>query len=200
MGAGRPCVNEFGRSHDRRREGIRDLAASHAGYTPDATHSRVTPLYQTTAYTFDGAQRESADLFALRESGNIYTRLQNPTTDMLEKRVAALGGRTGRIGRFRRGIRLSSFALTSILSPGDNFVSSPYLYGGTHNQFKIVRCAEYAARVPASRRTTIREHMESLIDPRTPADAVSRRSAIRASPCPISARFPRLHGVPTTFR
>ena len=63
----------------------------HAGYTPDATHSRVTPLYQTTAYTFDSAEH-GADLFALRESGNIYTRLQNPTTDMLEKRVAALEG------------------------------------------------------------------------------------------------------------
>ena len=108
----------------------------HAGYTPDATHSRVTPLYQTTAYTFDSAEH-GADLFALRESGNIYTRLQNPTTDMLEKRVAALEGGPAALA-VSSGHSAQLVALTSILSPGDNFVSSPYLYGGTHNQFKIV--------------------------------------------------------------
>ena len=134
----------------------------HAGYTPDATHSRVTPLYQTTAYTFDSAEH-GADLFALRESGNIYTRLQNPTTDMLEKRVAALEGGPAALA-VSSG---HSAQLTSILSPGDNFVSSPYLYGGTHNQFKIVlrnfglECRFAPDNDP--------QHMESLIDPRTRA-------------------------------
>ena len=137
----------------------------HAGYTPDATHSRVTPLYQTTAYTFDSAEH-GADLFALRESGNIYTRLQNPTTDMLEKRVAALEGGPAALA-VSSGHSAQLVALTSILSPGDNFVSSPYLYGGTHNQFKIVlrnfglECRFAPDNDP--------QHMESLIDPRTRA-------------------------------
>ena len=137
----------------------------HAGYTPDATHSRVTPLYQTTAYTFDSAEH-GADLFALRESGNIYTRLQNPTTDMLEKRVAALEGGPAALA-VSSGHSAQLVALTSILSPGDNFVSSPYLYGGTHNQFKIVlrnfglECRFAPDNDP--------QHMESLIDPRTGA-------------------------------
>lgn len=135
------------------------------------------------------------DLFALRESGNIYTRLQNPTTDMLEKRVAALEGGPAALA-VSSGHSAQLVALTSILSPGDNFVSSPYLYGGTHNQFKIVlrnfglECRFAPDNDP--------QHMESLIDPRT-RRSMSRRSAIRASPCPISARLPRLHGA-TTFR
>lgn len=137
----------------------------HAGYTPDATHSRVTPLYQTTAYTFDSAQH-GASLFALSEPGNIYTRLQNPTTDMLEARVAALEGGTAALA-VSSGHSAQLVALTSLLSPGDNFVSSPYLYGGTHNQFKItlrnfgLECRFAAGNDPAQ--------MEPLIDGRTRA-------------------------------
>ena len=137
----------------------------HAGYTPDATHSRVTPLYQTTAYTFDSAQH-GASLFALSEPGNIYTRLQNPTTDMLEARVAALEGGTAALA-VSSGHSAQLVALTSLLSPGDNFVSSPYLYGGTHNQFKItlrnfgLECRFAAGNDPAQ--------VEPLIDGRTRA-------------------------------
>ena len=137
----------------------------HAGYTPDATRSRVTPLYQTTAYTFDDSAH-GADLFALREPGNIYTRLQNPTTDMLEKRVAALEGGTAALA-VSSGHSAQLVALTSLLGPGDNFVSSPFLYGGTHNQFKVVlrnfgiECRFAAGNDPAD--------MEPLIDERTRA-------------------------------
>ena len=137
----------------------------HAGYTPDATRSRVTPLYQTTAYTFDDSAH-GADLFALREPGNIYTRLQNPTTDMLEKRVAALEGGTAALA-VSSGHSAQLVALTSLLGPGDNFVSSPFLYGGTHNQFKVVlrnfgiECRFAAGNDPAD--------MEPLVDERTRA-------------------------------
>lgn len=107
----------------------------HAGNTPDTTHSRVTPLYQTTAYTFDSVQH-GARLFELSEPGNIYTRLQNPTSDMLEARMAALEGGVAALA-VSSGHAAQLITLTSLLSPGDNFVTSPYLYGGSHNQFKI---------------------------------------------------------------
>ena len=166
----------------------------HAGYTPDATHSRVTPLYQTTAYTFDSAEH-GADLFALRESGNIYTRLQNPTTDMLEKRVAALEGGPAALA-VSSGHSAQLVALTSILSPGDNFVSSPYLYGGTHNQFKIVlrnfglECRFAPDNDP--------QHMESLIDPRTRAIYVETIGNPNATLIDIeaAAAAAHRHGIP----
>ena len=107
----------------------------HAGQEVEkSTHARALPIYQTTSYVFDDA-KDGADLFGLRKFGNIYTRLQNPTTDVFEKRVAALeGGVTGLATS--SGQSAQFIALNNILQVGDNFVSTSYLYGGTYNQFK----------------------------------------------------------------
>lgn len=107
----------------------------HAGQTPDSnTLSRAVPIYQTSAYMFRSAEH-GANLFALKESGNIYTRLQNPTTDVFEKRMAELEGGAAALA-LSSGHSAQMIALTAIMKQGDNFVSSPYLYGGSYNQFK----------------------------------------------------------------
>jgi O-acetylhomoserine (thiol)-lyase len=108
----------------------------HAGYTPDpVTFSRAVPLYQTTSYLFKDSQH-GADLFALEEFGNIYTRINNPTTDVFEKRIASLEGGVASLA-VASGHAAQFLALTNIMTQGDNFVTSPYLYGGTFNQFKV---------------------------------------------------------------
>ncbi|WP_417430835.1 O-acetylhomoserine aminocarboxypropyltransferase/cysteine synthase family protein [Halpernia sp.] len=108
----------------------------HAGQTVDSTtNSRAVPLYQTACYTFNDAEH-AANLFGLKEFGNIYTRLMNPTTDVFEKRVAALHGGVAALAT-SSGHAAQFLALTNILEAGDNFVSSPYLYGGSFNQFKV---------------------------------------------------------------
>ena len=108
----------------------------HAGQEVDpVTRSRAVPLYQTTSYTFKDSDH-GANLFALREFGNIYTRLMNPTTDVFEKRVAALEGGVAALA-VSSGQAAQFIALNNILEAGDNFVSSPNLYGGTYNQFKV---------------------------------------------------------------
>ena len=93
------------------------------------------PLYQTSSYTFNSAEH-AANLFGLKEFGNIYTRLMNPTTDVFEKRVAALHGGVAALAT-ASGHAAQFLAITNILQAGDNFVSSPYLYGGSYNQFKV---------------------------------------------------------------
>lgn len=107
----------------------------HAGQEKDpVTHARAVPIYQTSSYTFDDAQ-EGADLFGLRKFGNIYTRLMNPTTDVFEKRIAALEGGASALAT-SSGQSAQFIALNNILSDGDNFISTSHLYGGTYNQFK----------------------------------------------------------------
>lgn len=107
----------------------------HAGQVVDGTtHARALPIYQTTSYVFDDA-KDGADLFGLRKFGNIYTRLQNPTTDVFEKRVAALEGGVSGLAT-SSGQSAQFIALNNILQTGDNFVSTSHLYGGTYNQFK----------------------------------------------------------------
>jgi len=106
----------------------------HAGQEIDNTRSRAVPIYQTSSYVFDDAQY-GADLFALRKFGNIYTRLMNPTTDVFEKRVAALEGGFSALAT-SSGQSAQFIALNNILSEGDNFVTTSHLYGGTYNQFK----------------------------------------------------------------
>lgn len=107
----------------------------HAGQTPDQdTLSRAVPLYQTTSYVFKNSEH-GANLFALKEFGNIYTRLMNPTTDVFEQRVAALEGGIAALA-VSSGHAAQLIALTTLLREGDEFVSSPFLYGGTFNQFK----------------------------------------------------------------
>ncbi|WP_213189977.1 O-acetylhomoserine aminocarboxypropyltransferase/cysteine synthase family protein [Cloacibacterium caeni] len=108
----------------------------HAGQEIDpTTNSRAVPLYQTSSYTFNNAEH-AANLFGLKEFGNIYTRLMNPTTDVFEKRVAALHGGVAALAT-ASGHAAQFLAITNILQAGDNFVSSPYLYGGSYNQFKV---------------------------------------------------------------
>ena len=108
----------------------------HAGQEVDATTgSRAVPLYQTTSYVFNSAEH-GANLFALKEFGFIYTRLMNPTTDVFEKRVAALEGGVAALAT-SSGQSSQFLALNNILQVGDNFVSSPFVYGGTYNQFKV---------------------------------------------------------------
>jgi len=107
----------------------------HAGQVVDGTtHARALPIYQTSSYVFDDA-KDGADLFGLRKFGNIYTRLQNPTTDVFEKRVAALEGGVSGLAT-SSGQSAQFIALNNILQVGDNFVSTSHLYGGTYNQFK----------------------------------------------------------------
>nr|MBC7611890.1 O-acetylhomoserine aminocarboxypropyltransferase/cysteine synthase [Pseudopedobacter sp.] len=108
----------------------------HAGQEVDpTTGSRAVPIYQTTSYVFNDSEH-GANLFALKEFGNIYTRIMNPTTDVFEKRIAALEGGVAALA-VASGQAAQFLALTNILSAGDNFVTSRYLYGGTFNQFKV---------------------------------------------------------------
>jgi O-acetylhomoserine/O-acetylserine sulfhydrylase len=108
----------------------------HAGQEPDPiTGSRAVPIHQTTSYVFKNADH-AANLFALREFGNIYTRLMNPTTDVFEKRIAALEGGVAALAT-SSGQAAQFLALNNILQAGDNFISSSYVYGGTYNQFKV---------------------------------------------------------------
>jgi O-acetylhomoserine/O-acetylserine sulfhydrylase len=108
----------------------------HAGHQPDEeTLSRAVPLYQTASYVFKNA-KHAANLFNLSEAGNIYTRIMNPTTDVFEKRVAALEGGAAALA-VSSGHAAQFLALSTIMRKGDNFISSPYLYGGSHNQFKV---------------------------------------------------------------
>lgn len=138
----------------------------HAGQEVDkTTHSRALPIYQTSSYVFEDA-KDGADLFGLRKFGNIYTRLQNPTTDVFEKRVAALEG--GVIGLATSSGQSAQFiALNNILQVGDNFVTTSHLYGGTYNQFK-----SQFKRLGIEVRFTANdnpEEFEKLIDDKTKA-------------------------------
>ena len=108
----------------------------HAGQQIDpTTKSRAVPIYQTTSYGFNNADH-AANLFGLREFGNIYTRIMNPTTDVFEQRIAALEGGVAALAT-GSGQAAQFLALSNILQAGDNFVSTSYLYGGTYNQFKV---------------------------------------------------------------
>ena len=108
----------------------------HAGQQIDpTTKSRAVPLYQTTSYAFNNAEH-AANLFGLKEFGNIYTRIMNPTTDVFEQRIAALEGGVAALAT-SSGQAAQFLALNNILQSGENFVTSTYLYGGTYNQFKV---------------------------------------------------------------
>jgi O-acetylhomoserine/O-acetylserine sulfhydrylase len=108
----------------------------HAGQQIDpTTKSRAVPIYQTTSYAFDNTEH-AANLFGLRQFGNIYTRIMNPTTDVFEQRIAALEGGVAALAT-ASGQAAQFLALNNILQAGDNFISTTYLYGGTYNQFKV---------------------------------------------------------------
>lgn len=108
----------------------------HAGQEVDpTTKSRAVPIYQTTSYVFDDVEH-AANLFGLKEFGNIYTRIMNPTTDVFEKRIAALEGGVAAVA-VGSGQAAQFLAIATIARAGDNIVSTSYLYGGTFNQFKV---------------------------------------------------------------
>ncbi len=138
----------------------------HAGQEVDpTTGARAVPLYQTTSYVFNSAEH-GANLFALKEFGNIYTRLMNPTTDVFEKRIAALEGGVAALAT-GSGQAAQFLALNNILQVGDNFVTSPFLYGGTYNQFKVAfKRLGIDARFA---KDDTAENIEPLIDEKTKA-------------------------------
>ena len=113
-----------------------DTLQIHAGQQPDPVEgSRAVPIHQTTAYVFKNAEH-GANLFGLREFGNIYTRLQNPTTDVFEKRMAALEKGAAALAT-ASGQSAQFIAITNLAGTGDNIVTTSFLYGGTYNQFKV---------------------------------------------------------------
>lgn len=138
----------------------------HAGQEVDATtNARAVPIYQTTSYVFNNSEH-GANLFALKEFGNIYTRIMNPTTDVFEKRVAALEGGVAAVA-VASGQAAQFIALSNILASGDNFVSGANLYGGTYNQFKVsFKRLGIEARFA---KNDSAENIEALIDERTKA-------------------------------
>ena len=138
----------------------------HAGHQPDEkTLSRAVPIYQTTSYLFNDAEH-AANLFALKEFGNIYTRIMNPTSDVFEQRIAALEGGVAALS-VASGHASQFLTFSTILSSGDNFISSPYLYGGSYTQFNVsFRKLGFDARFAEDLNV---ESFEKLIDNRTKA-------------------------------
>jgi O-acetylhomoserine (thiol)-lyase len=113
-----------------------DTMCLHGGYLPDATTSRGVPLYRTSPYVFKSTEH-AAKLFALEELGNIYTRIGNPTTDVLEQRFAMMSG--GKAGlALASGTAACFNAMINLCQQGDNFVSARNLYGGTYTQFNNI--------------------------------------------------------------
>ncbi|TVQ50859.1 MAG: O-acetylhomoserine aminocarboxypropyltransferase/cysteine synthase [Saprospirales bacterium] len=143
-----------------------DTLQLHAGQEVDATtKSRAVPIYQTTSYLFDNSEH-AANLFGLKEFGNIYTRIMNPTTDVFEKRIAALEGGTNALA-VASGQAAQFIALNNILRAGDNFISSSNLYGGSYNQFKVAfKSIGIEARFADGNNP---ESFEALIDSNTKA-------------------------------
>lgn len=139
----------------------------HAGYeeVEASTRSRAVPIYQTSSYTFKDAEH-GANLFALKEFGNIYTRIMNPTTDVFEKRIAALEGGVAAVA-VGSGQAAQFIALNNFLTVGENFVSTSFLYGGTYNQFKVAfKRLGIEARFAESDKV---KDFEALIDENTKA-------------------------------
>ena len=111
-----------------------ETLAVHGGYSPDPTTKAVAvPIYQTSSYAFDNTQH-GADLFDLKVAGNIYTRIMNPTQDVLEKRVAAMEGGIAGLA-MASGMAAITASIQTIAEAGDNIISSSTLYGGTYNLF-----------------------------------------------------------------
>ena len=135
----------------------------HGGYHVDATGSRGVAIYPTAAYHFKSCDY-AARLFELSEGGNIYTRLHNPTTAAYEERIAALYNGVGALA-LASGMSAILITVTALAEAGDNIVASPYLYGGTYNQFRIsLRKLGIDCRIAKSERV---EDFEALVDDKT---------------------------------
>ncbi len=167
----------------------------HAGYTPDPTTKSVAvPIYQTVAYAFDSAQH-GADLFDLKVAGNIYTRIMNPTNDVLEKRVAALEGGIAALA-LASGQAAVTYAIQTIAEAGDNIVSSTALYGGTYNLFAHT-LPQYGITTRFADHTNP-DSFETLIDERTKAVFVESLGNPQGNVTDIAriAEIAHRHGVP----
>jgi O-acetylhomoserine (thiol)-lyase len=154
--------------------------ALHAGQVPDpTTNARAVPIYQTSSYTFNSSEH-AANLFALKEFGNIYTRLMNPTTDVLEKRLAEMDGGVAGLA-LASGSAAITLAILNIARHGDNIISSSYLYGGTYNLFnhtfarmgitvKFVDTSDISAVAAAIDDNTKAIYAESIGNPKNNVD------------------------------
>ncbi len=160
----------------------------HAGHRPDTeTKSRAVPIYQTSSYLFDDADQAAA-LFDLKQFGHIYTRISNPTSEVFEKRMAALEGGIAGLAT-ASGHAAQLIAITTLAKQGDNIVSSRFLYGGTYNQFKIT-LARMGIEVRFTEDDTA-ESFEQLIDKKTKALYIESIS----NPQLNIAEFPALAGL-----
>ena len=112
---------------------LESLALHHGYQSEETTKAAAVPLYQTSSYTFDSTQH-GADLFDLKVAGNIYTRIMNPTTDVLEQRVAAMEGGVGGLA-LASGMAAITYSIQCLCEVGDNIISTSQLYGGTYNLF-----------------------------------------------------------------
>ncbi len=167
----------------------------HAGHVPDKeTRARAVPIYQTTSFLFDDAEQAAA-LFDLKEFGNIYTRIQNPTTDVFEKRMAALEGGIGALAT-ASGQAAQFLTIATIAQAGENIVATSYLYGGTFNQFKVaLPRLGIDVRFCTSGRV---EDFEALIDAKTKAIYIESISNPRLNVADFEALadLAHAHGLP----
>ena len=167
----------------------------HAGQQPDpTTGSRAVPIYQTTSYQFKSTEH-AANLFALKEFGNIYTRIMNPTTDVLEQRIASLEGGVGALAT-SSGHAAQAQAILTLCGAGDHIVTSSRLYGGTYNQFRYSFPRSGLTSRSSIRRTRPTSSGRSSRTPRsftarrwaTPTSASSRSTRWRPSPARTRSR------------
>ena len=150
---------------EKRKIGFETLQLRAGQEIDPVSKATAVPIYQTTAYVFDDMQY-GADLFALKRPGNIYTRLNNTTNDVFEKRMAALEGGVAAVAT-ASGTSAIFLSVINICGPGDNIVTSPFLYGGTFTMFEItLRDMGIEVRFAASDRV---EDLEKLTDSRTKA-------------------------------
>ena len=166
---------------ENRKYGFETLQLRAGQEIDPVSKATAVPIYQTTAYVFEDMQ-QGADLFALKKEGNIYTRITNTTNDVFEKRMAALEGGVAAVTT-ASGTAAIFLAVTNICGPGDNIVTSPFLYGGTFTMFEItLRDMGIQVRFADSDRV---EDLEKLVDDRT--KAIWRVSEIRPSMSRISS-------------
>src|ERR1700684_931360 len=172
---------------DQAKQHLGTLAV-HAGQTPDpTTGSRAVPIYQTTSYVFQDADH-AGRLFGLKEFGNIYTRIMNPTTDVFEKRVAALEGGAAGLAT-ASGQAAETLALTTLAGAGDEIVSTTSLYGGTYNLFhytlprlgitvRFVDADDFAGLRAAINSKTRAVYTESLGNPKLDVADIEKLASI----------------------
>ena len=172
-----------------------ETIAIHGGYSPEPTTNAVAvPIYQTTSYSFRDTQH-GADLFDLKEAGNIYTRIMNPTSDVLENRVAAMEGGIGALA-LASGSAATTYAIMTICEAGDNIVSTGTLYGGTYTLFAH-QLPRFGVDVKFGDHDKI-DQMEKLIDSKTKAifcESIGNPAA-NVVDIPKMAKLAHKHNIP----